>query len=153
MRLYETTFILNPQADDATFDRQIKAVSDVISRYQGRVVRENRWGIRRLSYPIKRCTQGFYTRLIFEGNQSVLSELERFYKIEEPYIRFLTVVFEGNIEEELERNRRDEPVEMTVPRPERAVAPVVEAAEPTETGSKTRITGDKEAERDYDEEM
>ncbi len=129
MRLYETTFILNPQADDATFDRQIKAVSDVISRYQGKVLRENRWGIRRLSYPIKRCTQGFYTRLIFEGNQTVLSELERFYKIEEPYIRYLTVVFEGNIDEELERGRREDGSETTDSRSERVIA----ASEPEKT--------------------
>lgn len=129
MRLYETTFILNPQADDATFDRQIKAVSDVISRYQGKVLRENRWGIRRLSYPIKRCTQGFYTRLIFEGNQTVLSELERFYKIEEPYIRYLTVVFEGNIDEELERGRREDGSDTTESRSERVIA----APEPEKT--------------------
>src|SRR3989304_2511393 len=133
MRLYETTFILNPQADDATFDRQIKAVSDVITRYQGKVMRENRWGIRRLSYPVKRCTQGFYTRVIFEGNQTVLSELERFYKIEEQYIRYLTVVFEGNIEEEMERGRREESPETAEPRPEKTVAaPVPEAEPPTE---------------------
>jgi small subunit ribosomal protein S6 len=100
MRLYETTFILSPQADDAAFDRQIKAVGDVIHRYEGKVVRENRWGIRRLAYPIRRFTQGYYTRVIFEGNLKVLSELERFYKIEEPYIRYLTVLFEGNLEEE-----------------------------------------------------
>lgn len=129
MRLYETTFILNPQADDATFDRQIKAVSDVISRYQGKVLREHRWGIRRLSYPIKRCTQGFYTRLIFEGSQTVLSELERFYKIEEPYIRYLTVVFEGNIDEELERGRREDGSETTDSRSER----VITAPEPEKT--------------------
>ncbi len=103
MRLYETTFILSPQADDATFDRQIKAVGDVIQRYNGNVLREYRWGIRRLAYPIKRFTQGYYTRVIFDGNTKALAELERFYKIEEPYIRYLTVVYEGNLEDEPER--------------------------------------------------
>jgi small subunit ribosomal protein S6 len=103
MRLYETTFILSPQADDVTFDRQIKAVSDVIRRYDGQVLREHRWGIRRLAYPIRRFTQGYYARIIFDGNQKALSELERFFKIEEPYIRYLTVVYEGNLEKEPER--------------------------------------------------
>ncbi len=152
MRLYETTFILNPQADDATFDRQIKAVSDVITRYQGEVLREHRWGIRRLSYPIKRCTQGFYTRLIFEGSQTVLSELERFYKIEEPYIRYLTVVFEGNIDEELERGRREETPETVESRSERVVVgPEPEkTAEPSPKGGVDTAT--KVAE-ELDEEM
>ncbi|MCX6826040.1 MAG: 30S ribosomal protein S6 [candidate division Zixibacteria bacterium] len=123
MRLYETTFVLSPQADDAAFDRQIKAVTDLINRYEGKVVRESRWGIRRLAYPIKRFTQGFYTRTIFEGNQTVLTELERFYKIEEPYIRYLTVLFEGNLEEELSQ-AAEESYGATISKP--AFEPVVE---------------------------
>jgi small subunit ribosomal protein S6 len=113
MRLYESTFILSPQADEAAFDRQIKAVSDVIHRYEGKIIRESRWGIRRLAYPIKRFTQGYYTRLVFEGNEKVLSELERFYKIEEPYIRYLTVVFEGDLEEEQARSLEEHRPEAT----------------------------------------
>ncbi|MBN2227550.1 MAG: 30S ribosomal protein S6, partial [candidate division Zixibacteria bacterium] len=102
MRLYETTFILGPQADEATFDRQIKAISDLIERNQGKIVKEQRTGIRRLAYPIRKFTQGYYTRFIFEGNNTLLNELERFYKLEEPYIRFLTVVFEGDPEVDYE---------------------------------------------------
>jgi len=103
MRLYETTFILGPQADEATFDRQVKAISDLIERNQGKIVKEHRVGIRRLAYPIQKYTQGYYTRIIFEGNNSLLTELERFYKLEEPYIRFLTVIFEGDPEVDYER--------------------------------------------------
>ena len=115
MRLYETTFILSPQADDAAFDRQIKAVNDVISRYQGKVIREIRWGIRRMAYPIKRFNQGFYTRIIFEADRKVLLELERFYKIEEPYIRYLTVAFEGNLDDEENRAFDTEPSAASAP--------------------------------------
>jgi small subunit ribosomal protein S6 len=117
MRLYETTFILSPQADDAAFDRQIKAVNDVINRYQGKVLREIRWGVRRMAYTIGRFNQGFYTRIIFEGDRKVLSELERFYKIEEPYIRYLTVTFEGNLDDEQNRAFDAEPVPAAAPQP------------------------------------
>ncbi len=99
MRVYETTFILSPQADDAAFDRQIKAVSELINRYQGKVLEEDRWGVRRLAYAIKKFTQGYYTRLVFEGNSTLLKELDRFYRLEEPYIRNLTVSFEGKLKE------------------------------------------------------
>jgi len=100
VRLYETTFILGPQADEATFDRQINAVTDVIKRYSGKVFDEDRIGIRRLAYPIKKYTQGYYARLIFTGDNGVLTELDRFYRLEEAYIRYLTVIFEGTIDEE-----------------------------------------------------
>lgn len=99
MRVYESTFILSPQADDAAFDQQIKSVSDLISRHKGKLLDEDRWGIRRLAYPIQKFTQGFFARIVFEGNNDVLSELERFYRLEEPFIRHLTVVFDGELEE------------------------------------------------------
>jgi len=101
MRIYESTFILSPQADDVAFDQQIKAVIDLIERNDGKTIQEDRWGIRRLAYPIKKFTQGYYTRLVFEGNNKVLSELERFYKLEEPYIRYLTVLFESDPKERI----------------------------------------------------
>ncbi len=109
MRIYESTFILSPQADDVAFDRQIKGVTDLIYRYEGKVLQADRWGIRRLAYPIKKFTQGYYARVIFEANQTVLNELERLYRIEEPYIRYLTVRFEG----ELDREKAFEPADVT----------------------------------------
>jgi hypothetical protein len=39
--------------------------------------------------------------LVFEGNNKVLTELERFYKLEEPYIRYLTILFEGDPHERI----------------------------------------------------
>jgi small subunit ribosomal protein S6 len=121
MRVYETTFILSPQADDATLDRQIRSVADLITRYQGKVLHEDRWGIRRLAYPIKKFTQGFYTRIVFEGGESVLSELDRFFKIEDPFIRHLTVLFEGKLEKEEKSERAAEPMSESEPTAETEV--------------------------------
>ena len=101
MRIYESTFILSPQADDAAFDQQIKAITDLIASNDGKTIQEDRWGIRRLAYPIRKFTQGYYTRLIFKANNKVLTELERFYKLEEPYIRYLTVLFEDDQKERI----------------------------------------------------
>ncbi len=101
MRTYESTFILSPQADDAAFDQQIKAITDLIGNNDGKIIQEDRWGIRRMAYPIQKFTQGYYTRLVFEGTNKVLSELERFYKLEEPYIRYLTILCEGDPHEKI----------------------------------------------------
>ncbi len=129
MQVYETTFILSPQADDAAFDRQINAVSELIKRYNGKLLHEDRWGIRRLAYPIRKFTQGYYTRLLFEGSGKVLSELERHYKIEEPYLRYLTVLHDSEMEERLLRDKK--PFHSRVERkPAREVkAPEVKAPE------------------------
>lgn len=125
MRVYETTFILSPQADDASFDRQIRSVTGLIEKYSGTVLKEDRWGIRRLAYPVKKFTQGFYTRLVFEANNNLLGELDRFYRLEEAYIRYLTVVYEGK------------PIERSEPKPERKAVEEIKAPEEAARGATT----------------
>ena len=96
MRRYETTFVVSPQADDATIDRQVTAVVDLIKNDGGQILRENRIGTRRLAFPIAGLVQGYYTSIIFESEPGVLPKLERHYKLEEPYVRYLTVKFDGD---------------------------------------------------------
>jgi small subunit ribosomal protein S6 len=96
LRRYETIFVVNPQADDATIDRQVTAILDIIKSDGGQILRENRMGTRRLAYPVAKLTQGYYTSIIFEAETAVLPRLDRHYKLEEPYIRFLTVRFDGD---------------------------------------------------------
>lgn len=102
MRIYETTFIVNPQSDDSTIESKVKAVTDLIASNGGKVIHENRIGTRRLAYAIKRLTQGYYTSLIFEAEPVILPTLERMYKLDEAFIRYLTVIYEGNVKELIE---------------------------------------------------
>ncbi len=136
MRTYETTFILGPQADEATFDRQVKAVSDLISNHRGIIHKEERIGIRRLAYPIKKYTQGYYTRFIYDADNSVLTELERFFKLEEPYIRYLTVVCEGNPDGMAEDFHRSSRRPQAVPNREVKEKPAVEETPAVEEQSR-----------------
>lgn len=102
MRIYETNFIINPQTDDATIDNRVAAVSDIITQNGGKIVCEDHMGTRRLAYPIKGLTQGYYGSFIFEAPSDVLPLLDRHYKLDESYIRFLTVEFEGDLAELIE---------------------------------------------------
>jgi len=100
VNLYETTFIVNPQADDVSIDRQVKSITDLISSNGGKILREDRMGTRRLAYDIQGLTQGYYTSIVFEAPPEIPSLLGRHYRLEEPYIRHLTVLFEGSLESE-----------------------------------------------------
>lgn len=96
MRYYETTFIVNPQADDATIDRQVQAVTDLIVSNGGKIIFDDRIGTRRLAYPVAGLTQGYFASLIFESTGAIVPILDRYYRIEEPYLRYLTILFEGD---------------------------------------------------------
>jgi len=99
MRIYETTFIVNPQVEEATIDRQVKAVANIITQNGGKIVQANHMGTRRLAYEINGLTQGFYGGFIFEAANQTLPPLERHYKLNEAYLRHLTVRFEGDLAE------------------------------------------------------
>ncbi len=97
MRLYETTFIINPQTDDATIDSQVRAVTELITAGGGKIVYENRMGTRRMAYPIKKHTQGYYANFIFEGPKTIVTDIDRHMRLGEGYLRHLTVVYEGTV--------------------------------------------------------
>ncbi len=98
MTLYETTFILNPQADDATLDRQIKTVVDLVTGNSGEIKHEDRIGTRRMAYEIEGMQQGNYTCIYYEAPADMAKILDRHFSLEESCIRHLTTVFEGDLE-------------------------------------------------------
>jgi len=133
MNLYETTFIINPQTDDATIDRHVRDVADVITRNQGQIRYEDHMGTRRLAYEIQGLTQGYYASFIFEAPTGVLPQLERHFKLNEQYIRHLTVRFEGDLDKLLQRSR---PETERVEAPPEPKAPEPKASEPVENSEK-----------------
>lgn len=94
MRLYDATFILNPQSEEANLDTQIKDVQELIVRYGGRVVQETRLGMRRLAYHIGHLMQGYYVNIVFEGTGDTVREMERHLRLSESCLRFLTCLYE-----------------------------------------------------------
>lgn len=99
MRIYETTFIINPQTDDASISRDIQSVTSLIAQNGGRILHEDRLGTRRLAYEIKRQTHGYYTSIIFEAPAQVLRLLDRHFRLGETYLRHLTVLCERDLKE------------------------------------------------------
>jgi small subunit ribosomal protein S6 len=81
--------------DEHSLEKEIKKVEDLITNQKGSIIKTEKWGTRRLSYPINKKMQGFYTLIYFEGDGNIPSELERAYKLNESCIRYLTVVSEA----------------------------------------------------------
>ncbi|UCC44179.1 MAG: 30S ribosomal protein S6 [Candidatus Zixiibacteriota bacterium] len=126
MNLYETTYILNPQSDDATLDRQVKAVNDIIVNNGGKIVHEDRVGTRRMAYEIKDLAQGYYTSTYFEGPGQLPRLLDRHFRLEDQCLRHLTILYEGSVERLKER-----PEISDVPADRRRPGPPVRQPAPT----------------------
>lgn len=94
MPVYDCTLVLNSQLDEAGLEAEIKNAKDLVERFGGKIVADNRIGMRRLAYEIRKLTQGYYVSLVFEGNGETIRELESNLRINEAFLRFLTCQFQ-----------------------------------------------------------
>ncbi len=88
---YETTFIVNASLDDTQIDPIIAKFQEQITSYGGEIVALNKWGRKRLAYPIKKKNNGFYTHVEFKAPAAAIQQLEKFLKLDENILRFLTI--------------------------------------------------------------
>lgn len=90
MPVYDSTFILNPQLEEGGLETRIREAAELITSHGGKIVKENRIGMRRMAYEIQKVTQGYYVSLVFEGDRKTVDELERLLRLDEACLRFLT---------------------------------------------------------------
>ncbi len=90
-KLYELTFILDPQLEQKKIDGVIQKVETQISEAQGEIVKKDILGKRRLAYEINRRQYGFYVYLLFNATGDMVNVIERDFKLNESVLRFLTI--------------------------------------------------------------
>ena len=54
MRLYETGFLVSPNLTEEEADAIVQQMAEVVSQKAGKMSRIEKWGKRRMAYPIKR---------------------------------------------------------------------------------------------------
>jgi len=91
MRQYETGFLISPNLTEEETDKLILQMAEVVSQKKGKMVKEDRWGKRKLAYPINKFEEASYVFFYYEGEPDVPSELERRFKQTDVILRYLTV--------------------------------------------------------------
>jgi small subunit ribosomal protein S6 len=91
---YETTFIVNASLDDVQVDGVISRVQDTITKNGGTTSSLNKWGRKRLAYPINKRTNGFYVNIEFDAPGTLLTPLERSFQLDEMILRHLTIALD-----------------------------------------------------------
>lgn len=88
---YETTFILNPELSEDEQKQAVDTIVQLIKDNDGKVHNIEHWGIRKLTYPIGKRTNGYYTYIEFMASGEFISRLERDFRYNEQVMRYLTV--------------------------------------------------------------
>lgn len=88
---YETTFIVNAGLEDHSVDSVIDNVREFVQNHGGAISTMDKWGRKRLAYPIQKKNNGFYVYMRYEAPTNLQPLLERFFHLEENIIRHLTI--------------------------------------------------------------
>lgn len=91
---YELTIILRPDLDDDKVDTAVENVKKFVAGKGGTVNDVQKWGKRRLAYPIKHFNEGFYYLFKFQAKPVQNRELETNLRISEDVLRHLLVKIE-----------------------------------------------------------
>lgn len=91
MSLYEVIFILRQDLATSEVDTIIEDFNKIIKDNGGNVSKTEYWGLRNLSYEIKKNKKGHYVFLGVEAPGTLVKELQRKMKINENVIRYIVV--------------------------------------------------------------
>ena len=91
MRRYETIVIVDPDLNDDDRTSLFGRVKEIIPQQQGVLIKEDLWGTKKLAYEIKKKPRGFYARFDYCGMGPAVDEIERFFRIDDGVLKYLTV--------------------------------------------------------------
>lgn len=96
MKRYETIVIIDPdlpkEAEAPFYDR----INDLVPQYQGFLIATDDWGTKKLAYDIRKKNRGHYVRLEFCGDGALVQEMERFFRIDDKVMKFMTVLLDAD---------------------------------------------------------
>jgi len=91
MRRYENIFIVKPNLSEDEVKTLIDRNSGIIEQDGGAVIKLDKWGLKKLAYPINKEIQGYYVYTEFAGTPQAVTEIERLFRIDDRVMKYLTV--------------------------------------------------------------
>jgi small subunit ribosomal protein S6 len=88
MGTYEIVAVLRSDLDDAAVVAVLDRISQRITEHGGTVKTLERWGKRKLAYPIKKTRDGYYVLFVFELEPPRIGSLRQTLGLHEDLLRF-----------------------------------------------------------------
>ena len=112
MRRYETVYVIDSTIEPERIEGIVTRVNEIVTKSEGNIVDEKRWGKRRLAYEINKRQYGYYTILNYDAPSAIVQELEKFFRLNQYVLRYLTIHIDAKeqklIELDEERKRKEE---------------------------------------------
>lgn len=100
MRRYETITIIDPELSGEQSAPLVERVKELIPQQKGVLFLVDDWGSKKLAYEIKKKNRGHYVRFDYGGDGALVKELERFFKIDDRVLKYMTVLLDEDADAE-----------------------------------------------------
>jgi small subunit ribosomal protein S6 len=91
LKNYELVVIFDPSLKEEDIEKQLSNITSLLEKEKCKVSNIDKWGSRKLAYPIKKQENGYYVIVYFNGDSNVVNELDRINKINDKVLRHLIV--------------------------------------------------------------
>jgi len=98
MALYEHIFLSRPDLTPQQVDALVEQYKSVLDAHGGKVGRVENWGLRSLTYRIRKNRKAYYSLMDIDAPAAAVAEMERQMRINEDVLRFLTLRVEAHEE-------------------------------------------------------
>src|ERR1700712_1465149 len=91
MALYEHIFLARQDVSAQQVEELTTALTEVLTSNGGKVTKNEYWGVKTLSYRIRKNRKAHYSLLNIDAPHAAVAEMERQMRINEDILRFLTI--------------------------------------------------------------
>jgi small subunit ribosomal protein S6 len=91
MALYEHIYLARQDVSPQQVEEMTNALTEVLVAGGGKVTKNEYWGLKSLSYRIKKNRKAHYSLLNIDAPAPAIAEMERQMRINEDILRFMTV--------------------------------------------------------------
>jgi len=91
MPLYESTLIARPDISGQQVEGLSEQFQEIVREKGGEVAKTEYWGLRSLTYKIKKNRKGHYLFMQIDAPAEAIAEMERNMRINEDVMRYLTI--------------------------------------------------------------
>ena len=91
MPLYEHVFLTRQDASAQQVEELTAQIKGVIEQKGGKVPKTEQWGVRSLSYRLRKNRKAHFTMLNIDAPPAALNEIERQERLNEDVLRYLTI--------------------------------------------------------------
>ena len=77
MQKYEMLILLRSDMEEEAREAELKKYADIVASFGGSVESTDKWGVKKMAYPIAFKSDAFYALMTFLANGAAIAELDR----------------------------------------------------------------------------